>query len=306
MTLQQMHYALTVADCGSMNKAAQELFIVQPTLTRAIQELEEEVGYPLFQRSTRGITPTREGQELLTGIRQLYQSYEAFLDRYVEKEGGKKKFGVSTQHYSFAVKAFVEMVRQYDTNDFAFALRETQTRKVISDVGQLKSEVGILYRNSFNQKAIHKLLRENDLEFHPLILCQAFVYLWKGHPLAGEASISATQLEPYPCLSFEQGEGDDLTYAEEILGDYPFPRTITATDRATMLNLMVGLNGYTLCSGIISEDLNGDSYVVVPFREDQVNKNTTMEIGYLLKKGSIPSQMAERYIGELRRCLAQD
>ena len=304
MTLQQMHYALTVADCGSMNKAAQELFIVQPTLTRAIRELEEEVGYPLFQRSTRGITPTREGQELLTGIRQLYQSYEAFLDRYVEREGGKKKFGVSTQHYSFAVKAFVEMVRHYDTGRFAFSLRETQTRKVIYDVGQLKSEVGILYRNSFNQKAIDKLLRENDLEFHPLILCQAFVYLWKGHPLAREASISAAQLEPYPCLSFEQGEGDDLTYAEEILGDYPFPRTITATDRATMLNLMVGLNGYTLCSGIISEDLNGDAYVVVPFREDQVNKNTTMEIGYLLKKRSIPSQMAERYIEELRRCLA--
>ena len=303
MTLQQMNYCLTVADCGSMNKAARKLYIVQPTLTRAIQELEDEVGYQVFVRTARGIGLTPEGEQLLSGMRQVYGQYESFCSRYIDRAGMKQRFGVSTQHYSFAVEAFVEMAGHIDVNEFDLAIRETRTRQVIRDVAEQRSEIGILYRSRLNQKVIAKYLREHSLTFTPLIVCKAFVYLAKDHPLAGMESIGLEDLTAYPCLSFEQGEEEDLYFAEEILCEYPFPRRIKATDRATMLNLMVGLKGYTLCSGIISEGLNGDGYVVVPFREDEDNQNDEMEIGYVRKKDSIPSILAEEYIRELKKAL---
>ena len=304
MTLQQILYALTIQDCGSMNKASEKLFVVQSTLTSSIQELEKELGLTIFIRTHRGITPTPEGTAFLADIRQLYQHYSTILHRYQEDGDYKRKFAVSTQHYSFAVKAFVEMAKRYDVNQFDLAIRETRTRDVISDVASLRSEIGVLYISHSNEKTIRKLLTEQELLFHPLIRCRANVYLWKGHPLAGEESISLAQLAPYPCLSFEQGE-DSAHFAEEILSENVYPRTIKACDRATMLNLMSAMNGYTLCSGIISEDLNGDNFVARPFHEDEENPNSIMEIGYLTKKNSILSQMGEQYVEELERALGK-
>ncbi len=302
MTLQQMLYALTVEECGSMNKASEKLFIVQPTLTSAIKELENEVGITIFLRTHKGITPTPEGSEFLSDIRNLYQHFDMLMDKYKEESSYKRKFGVSTQHYSFAVKAFVEMARQFDMKEFDFAIRETSTMEVINDVSSLRSELGILYKSSLNKKLLRKLFTENELVFHPLIKCSAYVYLWGEHPLANRDSIGLEDLEPYPCLSFEQGE-DYHFLAEEILSENVYPRTIKVTDRSTMLNLMVGLNGYTLCSGIISSDLNGEGYVVVKYREDEENPNSIMEIGYICKKNSILSQMGELFIKELNGAL---
>lgn len=301
MTLQQIHYALTIEECGSMNKASEKLFIVQPTLTNAMQELEHEVGFSIFLRSHKGVIPTPEGAELLEDLRNLYRHYQMVLQKYEGEGNFKRKFGVSTQHYSFAVKAFVEMARKYDMKQFDFSLRETQTQKVLTDVGSLKSEVGILYMSTGNERMLRKLMAEQHVAFYPLVRSRAYVYLWKEHPLAGEESIGIEQLEKYPCLSFEQ-EGEDLFLAEEILSENRYPQTIKVNDRSTMLNLMVGLNGYTLCSGIISGDLNGDGFVVVPFRDDEENQNSIMEIGYITKKNSVLSRMAEEYIAELKRC----
>ena len=303
MTLQQIYYALTIEECGSMNKAAEKLFIVQPTLTSAIQELEKEVGITIFVRTHKGITPTQEGAEFLSDIRRLYRQYGTVIQKYRGEGSYKRKFGVSTQHYSFAVKAFVEMAKHYDMNQFDFAIRETRTRAVITDVSTLRSEIGILYVSNANRRTMNRLFTQQELEFHPLIQCRAYVYLWKGHPLAKEASIGLEQLEPYPCLSFEQGE-DEYYFAEEILSENIYPREIKACDRATILNLMVGLKGYTLCSGIISDDLNGDDYIAIPFREDEENPNSVMEIGYLTKKNSILSEMRKRYIDEITKYLA--
>ena len=302
MTLQQALYALTIEECGSMNKAAEKLYVVQSTLTSSIRELEQEIGIPVFVRSHKGVTPTPEGREFLDDIRQLYTHYGAVMQKYEGDGDYKRKFGVSTQHYSFAVKAFVEMAKRYDMKQFAFAIRETRTKNVITDVASLKSEIGILYLSASNRKVLTKLLTENELEFHSLIKCHAYVYLWEGHPLAGEKTLGMEQLEPYPCLSFEQDE-DEYSFAEEILSEKVYPRTVKACDRATMLNLMIGLNGYTLCSGIISSDLNGSRYVAVPFREDEENPNSIMEIGYITKKNSRPSKLGEEYIAELKNCL---
>lgn len=303
MTLQQIYYVLTISEHGSMNKAAEALFISQPTLTSAVRELESELGITVFRRSGKGTELTTEGEEFLIYARQLYQQYELINEKYTDPSNVKRRFGVSSQHYSFTVKAFVETVKQFDMQKYEFAMREVQTLEVIRDVSSLKSEIGILYINDFNQRVMNKILRDNELEFHKLIDCKAYVYIWKNHPLAKNESISFDELRDYPCLSFEQGEKGSFYFSEEILSMNEYPRMIKAADRSTMLNLMVGLYGYTLCSGIICEELNGSDFIAVPFRSDDDNPNQTMEIGYILKKNVPLSNIGEIYIKELTRYL---
>ena len=303
MTLQQLRYVIVISETGTLSRAAEVLYISQPSLSGTVQELERELGFALFHRSSHGMALTPDGVEFISYARQVCQQYEALLEKYGKAGVRKKKFGISTQHYSFAVKSFVEMVKHFNTAEYEFAIRETKTREVIDDVYTGKSEIGILYLSEFNRKIITNLLRSHELEFHRLIDCSAYVYLWRGHPLAGRQSIRFEELADYPCLSFEQGSEGSFYLAEEILSTEEYPRTIKANDRATMLNLMIGLNGYTLCSGIICEELNGTDYVAVPFEADGTTPNSSMEIGYIVRKNLILSRMGELYIEEIRRYL---
>ena len=299
MTIQQLRYVIVICDEGSLNKASEQLYIAQPSLTSALQELEKELGITIFNRSGRGVTPTNDGLEFIRYAREVVSQYDNLLEKYGKGGNLKKKFGISTQHYSFAVKSFVEMVKHFGTDEYEFAIRETRTRDVIDDVFTGKSEIGILYLNDFNRKPLEKLLKSNGLVFKPLTECNAYVYLWKGHPLADRASIRFEDLKEYPCLSFEQGDKGSFYYAEEILSTSEYPKTIKATDRATMLNLMIGLNGYTLCSGVISEELNGSDYLAVPFEPDDDTVVSHMVIGYISKKNLLLSHIAQLYVKEL-------
>ena len=299
MTIQQLRYVIVICEEGSLNKASEQLYIAQPSLTSAVQELEKELGITIFNRGGRGVTPTNDGLEFIRYAREVLSQYDNLLEKYGKNGNLKKKFGISTQHYSFAVKSFVEMVKHFGTDEYEFAIRETMTRNVIDDVAGGKSEIGILYLNDFNRKPLEKLLKSNSLTFTPLTECNAYVYLWKGHPLAGRASIKFDDLKEYPCLSFEQGDKGSFYYAEEILSTNEYPKTIKATDRATMLNLMIGLNGYTLCSGVISEELNGSDYLAVPFEPDDDSAASNMVIGYISKKNLLLSHIAQLYVNEL-------
>lgn len=303
MTLTQLNYIITIAETKSMNKAAEQLYVSQPSLTSAVKELEKELGVTLLYRSGRGVTLTNDGMEFLMYARQIYSQYESIMEKYGKGGGYKKKFGVSTQHYSFAVKAFVDMAKKFDMSKYEFAIRETRTAEVLSDVSTMRSEIGVLYLCDFNRKALEKMIKSSGLTFHHLIDCQAYVYIWKHHPLANEESIRFEQLEGYPCLTFEQGDNSSFYFAEEILSTNEYSQVIKANDRATMLNLMVGLNGYTLCSGIICEELNGDDYIAVPFRDDIQNPNSIMEIGYVIRKNTMLSEMGELYIESIRKYL---
>ena len=304
MTLQQLRYVITISETGSLNKAAALLYVAQPSLTGAVKELEKELGITIFHRSGRGVSLTNEGLEFITYARQVYYQYETLMGKYGKAGKRRKKFGVSAQHYSFAVKSFVETVKQYDAEKYDFAIRETTTKDVIDDVITSKSEIGILYLSDFNRKAIEKILKRNELEFHSLTECDAYVYMWKGHPLADKKSVGFCELADYPCLSFEQGAEASFYFAEEIFSTNEYPRTVKATDRATMLNLMVGLNGYTLCSGIICEELNGSDYTAVPLKAEDA-ADGKMEIGYILKKNTVLSSEGELYIKELREYLSK-
>ncbi|NYB73686.1 LysR family transcriptional regulator [Sedimentibacter hydroxybenzoicus DSM 7310] len=296
MTLQQLRYAIAIADCNSMNKAAQSLFISQPSLSASIRELENEIGIAIYKRTNRGITITPEGEEFLGYARQVTEQYELINNKYVEKRNIKKKFSVSTQHYSFAVKAFVETVKEFGMDEYEFAVHETKTYEVIENVKNFKSELGILYLNDFNGKVISKILDENNLEFTKLFDCKTYVYLWEGNPLAKKEVISMEDLQEYTCLSFDQGANNSFYFAEEVLSANVYKKIIKANDRATMLNLMRGLNGYTLCSGIISEELNGYDYKAVPLATEEL-----MTIGYVSRKNSTLSHIGKKYVVELMK-----
>lgn len=305
MTIQQLRYVITISETGSFNKASEVLYVAQPSLTSSMKELEKELGISIFHRSGRGVTLTNDGVEFVLYARQLYQQYESLLQKYGKLGTLKKKFGISTQHYSFAVKSLVEMVKKFNTAEYEFAIRETKTKDIIEDVSTGKSEIGIIYLSNFNRMAITKLLHTKDLEFHELTACEAYVYLWKGHPLAKCQSIRFEQLNEYPCLSFEQGDNSSFYFAEEILSTNEYARTIKANDRATMLNLMIGLNGYTLCSGIICEELNGTDYIAVPFEYEDSETADRMVIGYITRKNMPLSRMGELYIDEIKQYLSQ-
>ena len=295
MTLQQLKYALTIADCGSMNEAAKQLFISQPSLSETMKELETEIGLDIFLRSNRGIVITPEGEEFLGYARQVTEQFGLLQSKYIDKKV-KEKFSVSTQHYTFAVKAFVETVKQIGMEQYEFAVHETTTISVIENVKNFKSEIGVLYENDFNEKVLNKMFKENGLEFVELFSCDTFVYLWSGHPLAKQDVITMEELDEYPCLSFDQGKNNSLYLAEEMKSTYEYRRLIKANDRATLLNLMIGLNAYTLCSGINCEDLNGNDYKAVPLKETE-----KMRIGYIKRKGAKVSHIGELYIEELKK-----
>lgn len=278
-----------------MNEAAKKLFVSQPNLSAVVKELEEEIGITIFIRSNRGIAITPEGEEFLGYARQVVEQYQLLESRYISGET-KKKFSVSMQHYSFAVKAFVELVKEVGMEEYEFAVHETQTNQVIENVRSMKSEIGVLFLCELNEAVLMKLFNEYDLVFEELFVCDTYVYLWKGHPLADYEVISMEDLEPYPCLAFEQGQNNSFYFSEEMKSTYDYKRVIKADDRATMLNLMIGLKGYTLCCGIISEELNGNDYLSIPLKESE-----KMHIGYIRHKGIKLSPMGEIYLKELRK-----
>ena len=302
MTLQQLSYVIAISETGSFNKAAEKLYVAQPSLTSAVRELEKEFAITIFNRTARGVTLTTEGLRFLPYARQVYSQYLTLMEEYGKMGPRRASFAVSTQHYSFAVKAFVELASRVDVAEYELAIRETRTREIIDDVASLRSEIGVLYLNNFNRKALTKLLNAEGLKFHHLIDCGAYVYLWKGHPLARKGTVTFEDLLPYPCLAFEQGNSP-LYFAEELLSTKDYPRLIKCCDRATVLNLMVGLNGYTLCSGIICEELSGVDYLTVPFTDETDKADMIMEIGYIERKNTVHSALGLQYILEMRKYL---
>lgn len=296
MTLQQMKYVICVADRGSMNEAAKALYISQPSLSGTIKELEKEIGVKIFTRSNKGIELTTEGSEFIGYARQTLEQYRFMENRYLGTSSAKKVFHVSAQHYTFAVEAFSKVIIKNSMEEYDFAISETRTNEVITDVKNMRSELGILYINEFNSKVLYKELTENNLSFNELFTCDTFAYLSATHPLAKKKSVSLKDLDEYPCLSFNQGEKNSFYFAEEVLSTYPYKKIIRVNDRATALNMMTLLNGFTLCSGVICKELNGEGYTAVP-----LDVEDKMTIGYIIRDDHILSPMALSFIDELKK-----
>ncbi len=294
MTLNQLKYVIAISKENSLNEAAKKLYLSQPSLTAALHSLEKELGFDIFLRSKSGVMLTVKGSEFLGYARSVVEQYELLDAKYISKTNVKRSFHVSMQHYTFAVSAFVELVNQYGLDEYEFEIHETKTHEVIDHVKNQKSEIGVLYRNDYNETVLQKIFKENGLTFTPLFECGIYVYMSRKNPLAQKKEVTMEELEEYPCLAFAQGNYNSFYFAEEVLSTYEYKRLIRASDRATLLNLMIGINGYTLCSGIICEELNGSDYCAVKLKTDE-----TMTIGYLSRNGAVISEIGQRYIGIL-------
>lgn len=295
MTLQQLKYVITVAETGTITEAANKLFISQPSLTNAIHELEKEMRIVIFDRTNRGIHVSKEGYDFLGYARQVLEQATILEEKYKSASGGKKKFCVSTQHYSFAVNAFVDLIKEYGQEEYDFSLRETQTYEIIEDVAKMRSELGILFFNDFNRKVIEKILKSHQLEFHPLFHAKPHVFISKKHPLADKKIITNEELQMYPYLSFEQGEHNSFYFSEEIFSSFERKKNIRVRDRATLFNLLIGLNGYTVCSGVIDKKLNGENIIAVPLADEG-----NMQIGYITHKKGLLSRLGASYLNALK------
>ncbi len=298
MTLQQLHYFVTVSECENITQAAEKLYISQPSLSNAIHKLEEEMGVTAFARTNKGVALTREGEELLSFSRMLLEQADIMKEHFRAEEKRSPKFSVSCQHYAFAVNAFVDLVNRFQADQYSFILRETQTGEIIEDVAGGKSEVGIIYLSENNADVLTKLLKRNELLFEELFVAAPHVFLCREHPLAEEESITLEMLKPYPYLVFEQGERNSFYFSEEFISVLDFPKHIQVRDRATLFNLLIGLNGFTVSSGVIDPRLNGDNIVAKPLAVDCV-----MHIGSIRKKNLLLSRYAQFYLEALRKHL---
>lgn len=298
MTLKQLKYAITVAETGNITEAAKRLFIAQPSLTSAIMELEKEFEITIFNRTRKGIEITIDGEEFLGYARQVLEQANLIEERYTGTALSKPRFCVSSQHYSFVVEAFVELLKSFEGSKYEFHLRETQTYDIIEDVSRHRSEIGVLFLNDFNRTIITKTLRDNNLIFEPLFTAKPHVFIGKDSPLAKKKKLTLKDLKPYPRLSYEQGEHNSFYFSEEILSVEDADKELIVRDRATLFNLLIGMNGYTICSGVISEELNGPNIIAKPLA---VNEH--MEIGYILHDSVKPSHLTQRYIEYLKECV---
>lgn len=299
MTLQQLIYLVTAAECGNMTEAAAKLYISQPSLSAAIRNLEEEMGVTAFSRTNKGITVTREGEELLSYARMLLEQSENMKDHFCNSKHQIPKFSVSCQHYSFAVNAFVDVIKTFDADRYNFIMRETQTGEIIDDVANGKSEIGIIFLSEHNEEILSKLIRNNNLIFEELYVAKPHIFIYKHHPLAKKDKVKLDDLTQYPYLVYEQGTRNSFYFSEEFISTLDFPKIIQVRDRATLFNLVIGLNGFTVSSGIIDHRLNGPHIIAKPLIADQ-----TMHIGIVKKKNMILSRYAHKYIEALKEHLS--
>ncbi len=293
MTFNQLKYVVKIAETGNISEAANKLFISQPSLTNAIRSLEEEMHVTIFHRSNKGVTLTSEGKEFLAYARQVLEQTDLLEARFTHSKP-KPHFSVSCQHYSFAVNAFVDVIKEFDADEYDFTLRETQTNEIIMDVYHRISEVGILYLSKTNQDVIKKMLKKYDLNFQPLFTAYPHVFINNHHPLSEKDELTLKDLEPYPYLSFEQGLYNSFYFSEEILSTLDRKKNIKVRDRASLFNLLIGLNGYTVSSGVISKELNGPSIIAKPLKVDE-----WMKIGTIVRKNETPSHYATVYLNAL-------
>ncbi len=297
MNINQIRYVLKVAASSSMREAATGLYVSQPALSASIRELEEELGILIFERTNKGISLTEDGREFLSYAKKVVAQYEVLEDRYISVGRDKEQFSVSTQHYNFAIKSFTEVIKQFEPEKFLFSIHETRTSEVLENVRDFKSEIGIVSYSGANEALIKKLIREYQLEFTPLMRRETYIYFWKNHKLAKRKTISLEELKTYPCISFDQSDDSNFYLTEEAMADYDYDKMIKSDDRATTMELIATLGGYSIGSGMLS----GDDAVLKGLVSVKLKEEDPLTIGYIVRRGSNLSKYGEAYISEIEK-----
>lgn len=300
MTIQKLRYIIEVVNRGSINEASKSLFISQPSLSSAIKEVEELLGFNIFIRTNKGVVLSQEGVEFLGYARQVVEQEDLLRERYLKAKPHRQLFSISTQHYAFVVRAFVNFVKKYSQEEYEFVFKDTRTYEILDDVKTLRSEIGVIYLNDFNEKVLKNFIEQHGLVFKPLFVAKPHIFIGANNPLAKKSKVYLEDLEDYTCLSYEQGENNSFYYSEEILSTLVHKKNIKVSDRATIFNLMIGLNAYTISTGVINPDLNGDGIVSIPLEVDE-----TITVGWIAHKKITLSRLAEHFIKELELCVGE-
>ncbi|MBQ4218408.1 MAG: LysR family transcriptional regulator [Butyrivibrio sp.] len=294
MTILQLKYVIAIDEECSMRKAADKLHVSQPGLSIAIRELENEIGIRIFQRVHHGVVTTVAGRTFIANARSTVEVYEKFEEKFLNSAKVKPTFSVSMQHYTFAVNAFVDLIKENGYDDVQYSVKETQTNEVIENVKTLISEVGVIALSDYNRAKFNKIFAASSLEFHELFECNSYVYLWKNHPLADRGELSLEELQDYPCMVFDQGENSSFYFREEALATYDYKRVISTNERATSMELMIGLDGYAVGSGLLDASLNTSDFNVIKLKEEEI-----LTLGYIVRAGVELSELAQLYIKKL-------
>jgi len=293
MTIQQCRYVLEIARCGSFSEAAKQLFIAQPSLSLSVKTLETELGIRLFERSGNGVFLTDDGAEFLKYATRICGNSDVVTQRY--NINIPQKLYIVTQHYDFIADIFCRFLQEVSPDRYRLAIREIETYHVIREVQTVSSDIGILAIKDTNLEIMNRYLGSRKLEFTKLLSVYPHVFLRKDHPLAGRQRLSLEELKDYPYVSYEQGEHNSDYFTEELMDDAYIDKHIGISDRATLMNVLLVTDAFTVGTGIMPSALNKGDIVSIPMDSD-----TPWHIGYILNKERKVSELTERFIRRLQ------
>lgn len=297
MTFLQLQYVVEINKFSSINKAARNLYVSQSGISMAIKELEKELGITLFTRTNRGVQMTDEGLTFLNYAKSLIDSKEQVESIYKNSvQKGNAYISISSQRYPFAEDAFINLIKRNADGSFHFRITETGIDKVIDNVYNNHSEIGIIFMSDLTEKLISHILSSRGLEFHLIRAIQPSVFVRKGHPLGGKTVLSPDELRGYPYLTFEHNKGQALELSEEVylLSMSPPNQIIYVNDRATAVNIISNTDALTTGSGLIVESSNDTRMLSIP-----LNTNDKMKLGWISHERKTLSKNVVDYIEEL-------
>ena len=293
MTIQQCKYVIEIAKSGSFNEAGKQLFVAQSALSSSIKQLEKELGIKIFERSKNGVRLSMEGAEFVRYAEQLVDRSDFIQNRY----GGfadYKKLHIATQHYDFVAEAFCKFLTSTKEKKYDFSIRELKTYQVIYEIEKAFCDVGILAIKDNDFDVMTRYLDNKGIVFNEFLQSPPHVYVRKEHALAKRKQISYDDLIDYPYLSYEQGARNSSFFTEELVDGFKANKRVTISDRATLMNVLLTTDSYTVGTGIMPSALNGGKIVGI-----KIASQSFYRIGYVLRKGESVNELTTAFIREL-------
>lgn len=298
MTLQQIKYIVEISKHDSISKAASALYVTQPTISKAVKELESSLNIQIFNRNNKGVEFTKEGKELLFYAKMLLEQTESMINYFNKQDSfGKINFTISSQHYGFAVEALVNLLEEFSKEKYRLTIREGKTTDVIEEVVAGRSILGILAVTDTNKEYFEKYFYSKSLEFILLSTTKQHVFLRREHPLSGSDSLTLEELKSYPCLTYQEDDMP-LYFAEKAVNVDEVEKVVYLNDRGVMNNLLSKTDGYNLGTGCITKGYTDANIMSLPLREGK-----RVDIGLIKRKDTFLPEEIERYVEYLKKSL---
>ena len=294
MTILQCLYVCKIAEYGSFNEAAKQLFVAQSSLSVSVKSLESELNIKIFERSGNGVYLTDAGAEFARYARQIAEQNDFILNRYAA-DNVRKRLYISTQHYDFVADIFGKLLNQTKEQNYRFSLREMKTYDVIRETENAYCDIGIIAIKGNDFSIMERYLGKRGIFFTPILKALPHVYLRKEHPLVKYPRLTPADIKDYPYVSYEQGEHNTSFFTEEIVNTYS-DKQVEISDRATLMNVLLDTDCYTVGTGIMPSMLNEKRIVSIPFESDDF-----YIIGYILRTDRNPSELAKNFIQMLSK-----